>query len=47
MLDFIYNTPTKVYFGRDKEKEVGKIIKELLYRDLKERITRGEFDESR
>lgn len=29
MLDFIYNTPTKVYFGRDKEKEVGKIIKEL------------------
>ena len=28
MLDFIYNTPTKVYFGRDKQKEVGKIIKE-------------------
>lgn len=31
MLDFIYNTPTKVYFGKDKENEVGKIIKELGY----------------
>ena len=28
MLDFIYNTPTKVFFGRDKQKDVGKIIKE-------------------
>ena len=28
MLDFTYNTPTKVYFGKDKHKEVGKIIKE-------------------
>ncbi len=31
MLDFIYNAPTKVYFGKDREKEVGKIIKELGY----------------
>jgi hypothetical protein len=30
-----------------KEETSGKIIKELLYRDLKERITRGEFDEGR
>lgn len=29
MLDFIYNTPTKVYFGKDKEKEVGKNISEF------------------
>ena len=29
-----------------KEETSGKIIKELLYRDLKERIERGEFDES-
>ena len=29
-----------------KEETSGKIIKELLYRDLKERIARGEFDES-
>lgn len=28
-----------------KEETSGKIIKELLYRDLKERIERGEFDE--
>ena len=28
MLDFTYNTPTRVYFGKDKHKEVGKIIKE-------------------
>ena len=28
-----------------KEETSGKIIKELLYRDLKERISRGEFDE--
>lgn len=26
MLDFIYNTPTKIYFGREKEKEIGKIL---------------------
>ena len=28
MKDFIYSAPTKVYFGKDKELEVGKIIKE-------------------
>ena len=30
-----------------KEESSGKIIKELLYRDLKERIARGEFDDCR
>ncbi len=34
MLDFIYNTPTKVYFGRDKQRLVGKIIKELGYKTI-------------
>ena len=34
MLDFIYNTPTKVYFGKDKEKEVGNIIAELGYKKI-------------
>ncbi|MGN0161320.1 MAG: iron-containing alcohol dehydrogenase [Lachnospiraceae bacterium] len=29
MNNFIYETPTKVYFGRDEEKKVGKIIKEF------------------
>lgn len=28
MRDFIYYTPTKVFFGKDKHKDVGKIIKE-------------------
>lgn len=28
MLDFTYNTPTKVFFGKGKQREVGKIIKE-------------------
>ena len=32
MLDFIYNTPTKVFFGKDKQKEVGKIISDLGYK---------------
>ena len=31
MLNFIYNTPTKVYFGKDTHKEVGKILKEYGY----------------
>ncbi len=34
MLDFIYNTPTKVYFGKGKESEVGKIISELGYKKI-------------
>lgn len=34
MLDFIYNTPTKVYFGKDKHLEVGKIISELGYKRI-------------
>ncbi len=31
MLDFTYYAPTKVYFGRGKHKDVGKIIKEYGY----------------
>ncbi len=34
MLDFTYYAPTKVYFGRGKENEVGKIIKELGYKKI-------------
>lgn len=29
MNNFIYETPTKVYFGRDEELKVGKLIKEF------------------
>lgn len=34
MLDFTFYAPTKVYFGKDKQKEVGKIIKELGYKKI-------------
>lgn len=28
MQNFIYNTPTKIFFGRDQERNIGKILKE-------------------
>ena len=34
MLDFIYNTPTKVFFGKDRHLEVGKIISEFGYKKI-------------
>ena len=34
MLNFIYNTPTTVYFGKDGQKQVGKIINELGYKKI-------------
>lgn len=34
MLDFTYYAPTKVYFGKDKEKEIGKIINEYGYKTI-------------
>lgn len=34
MQDFIYNTPTTVYFGRGKEKEVGRIIASYGYKKI-------------
>ena len=29
MYNFVYETPTKVYFGKDEELKVGKILKEF------------------
>lgn len=34
MKDFIYNAPTKVYFGMDTEKRVGEIIKEYGHKKI-------------
>ena len=34
MQNFIYNTPTKVYFGKDTQKQVGEIIKEYGYKKV-------------
>ena len=29
MNDFVFQSPTKIYFGKSKENEIGKIIKRL------------------
>ncbi len=34
MLDFTYYAPTKVYFGKDKQKDVGKIISDYGYKTI-------------
>ncbi len=34
MNDFIYYAPTKVFFGKDKHKDIGKIIKEYGYDNI-------------
>lgn len=34
MLDFIYNTPTKVFFGKGRHKDVGEIVKSYGYKKI-------------
>lgn len=34
MFNFVYNTPTKVYFGRGVEDQIGEIVKEYGYKKL-------------
>ena len=34
MLNFIYNTPTKVFFGKDEELKIGSIIKEYGFKKI-------------
>ncbi|MBE7042160.1 MAG: iron-containing alcohol dehydrogenase [Ruminococcaceae bacterium] len=34
MLDFLYHAPTKVYFGKEKHKEIGNIVKGYGYRTI-------------
>lgn len=46
MLDFIYNAPTKVFFGKDKEKEVGKIIKDYGYKKIMIQYGKGSVKKS-
>jgi len=46
MLDFIYNTPTTVYFGKDKHKEVGKIIKDYGYKKIMLQYGKGSIKKS-
>ncbi len=46
MLDFMYYTPTKVFFGKDKHKEVGKIIKEYGYTTIMLQYGKGSIKEN-
>lgn len=46
MKDFIYNTPTTVYFGKDKEKSVGKIISDLGYNKIMMQYGKGSIKTS-
>lgn len=46
MKDFVFNTPTKVYFGKGKEKEVGQIIAELGYKKIMLQYGKGSIKKS-
>ena len=46
MLDFIYNTPTKVYFGKDKHLKIGEIIKALGYKKIMMQFGRDSIKKS-
>lgn len=46
MLDFLYYAPTKVYFGKDKHKDVGKIIKEYGYKKIMLQYGKGSIKKS-
>lgn len=46
MRDFIYYTPTKVFFGKDKQKEIGKIVKEYGYDKIMLQYGQGSIKQS-
>lgn len=46
MLNFVYNTPTKVYFGKDTHLEVGKIISDLGYKKIMLQYGKGSIKKS-
>lgn len=46
MRDFVYNTPTKVFFGKGNHKEVGKIIKEYGYNNIMLQYGQGSIKKS-
>lgn len=46
MQNFIYNTPTKVYFGKDTENQVGKIVSELGYKKIMLQYGKGSVKKS-
>ena len=46
MRDFIYYAPTKVFFGKDKHKDIGKIIKEYGYSNIMLQYGQGSIKKS-
>lgn len=46
MLDFTYNAPTTVYFGKGKQRDVGKIIKDLGYKKIMMQYGKGSIKKS-
>ena len=46
MQDFIYYAPTKVYFGKGKQKEVGEIIKGYGYQKIMLQYGKGSIKKS-
>lgn len=46
MNDFIYYAPTKVFFGKDEHKNVGKIIKEYGYKNIMLQYGQGSIKKS-
>ncbi len=46
MRDFVYNTPTKVFFGKDTHKEIGNIIKEYGYNNIMLQYGQGSIKKS-
>ncbi len=46
MLDFVYNTPTKVYFGKDTHKKVGEIISGFGYNKIMLQYGKGSIKKS-
>jgi len=46
MLDFVYYAPTKVFFGKGRHKEVGKIIKEYGYKTIMMQYGKNSIKES-
>lgn len=46
MQNFVYNTPTKVIFGKDTHKKVGEIIKEYGYKKIMMQYGKGSIKKS-
>ena len=46
MIDFTYNVPTKVFFGKDKENQVGEILKGYNFSKVLIVVGKGSVEKS-